>query len=395
MATIVSVIIPTHNRREFLPSAIASVLGQSFMDWELLVVDDGSQDDTADVVEPFLLDPRVRYVSQTQQGRSVARNRGIQMAQGKWVAFLDSDDRYLPNCLQDHLNTTAEQPNLAMTIGGYEYIDEFDQRLGERRPWDESKLSPSAWLFNCLAMPGSVLVARPWLEHIGGFDPGCEIAEDWDLFLRLAHAGGIMAWAKAMVCQYRQHRASSIHDTARHRDGSLRALDKFFRRPDLPGEIAGLASQAKAWVYVVFARRAFAAGLAESALQDLQHALDLDPALAGDGRPQLLETLFSPEMIGQQAEADMVTAVMPHLPAALKRHPDDIRRAQARVHIARFFRADSDGTQERAAAHLRAGVRLDPRWLLNRGVLAYCVRQAFGRTRPTVAKAHDQPTAIG
>src|SRR6266851_7972183 len=102
MPPIVSVIIPTHNRRDFLPGAIASVLAQTFTDWELVVIDDGSQDDTASVIAPFLCDPRVRYEVQPQQGRSAARNRGIQMARSEWVAFLDSDDRYLPNCLQAH-----------------------------------------------------------------------------------------------------------------------------------------------------------------------------------------------------------------------------------------------------------------------------------------------------
>ena len=391
MTPYASFIIPTYNRADLLQAAVASLLAQTRGDLEVIVVDDGSTDDTAAVIQPFLADRRLRYLTQTNQGRSAARNHGAQLAHGQFLGFLDSDDLQLTAALEAHQRWLVQDPRLALMIGGYEYIDENGGAIGRRLPWTESSdLGLGQWIFNCFGVHGAFLLRRDWFEQVHGYDtdPNIDLSEDWDLFLRLAQAGCPMGWTREIVCQYRQHPGNSIHSLARHRDSSLRALEKVFRRPDLPSEIARLAPQAKAWVYVVFARRAFAAGLTQWAVQYLQQALDLDPALAGDRRPQLLETLFTPDMLGQQADADMPAAVASHLPAALQRHQSDIRQAQARVHMARFFHADSDGTRQRAAAHLRAGVRLDPRWLINRGVRAYCFRRALGRTRPAAAKAH-------
>src|SRR5689334_14515250 len=99
MPPLVSVIIPTYNRAGLLPSAIASVIAQTFADWELIIVDDGSTDNTAETVQPGLHEARLRYVPRPNLGRSAARNFGASLAHGQWLAFLDSDDRYLPDTL--------------------------------------------------------------------------------------------------------------------------------------------------------------------------------------------------------------------------------------------------------------------------------------------------------
>src|ERR1700687_1956433 len=103
MAPRVSVVIPTYNRAGLLPAAVASLLAQTMSDLEVIVVDDGSTDDTAAAVQPFLTDSRVRYVTQTNQGRSAARNHGAQLAQADLLGFLDSDDVQLPGALEAHL----------------------------------------------------------------------------------------------------------------------------------------------------------------------------------------------------------------------------------------------------------------------------------------------------
>ena len=384
MAPIISVILPSHNRRELLPGAIASVLGLSFTDWELIVVDDGSQDDSAAVVAPFRSDPRVRYITQTQQGRSAARNRGIELAQGEWVAFLDSDDRYLPNGLQDHLNTAAKQPGLAMSLGGYEYIDEHDRHLGERRPWDESGLGLPAWLFNCLAMPGSVMIARSCFAKIGGFDPECEIAEDWDLFLRLAASGGRMDWTKTLVCQYRQHAGQSVLSLTQHHQGTQRALQKVFQQPNLAPEAAALAGRAFGWGHAVFARRAFRAGQPEMAAGFLAQAIARDPQLGGARKVELIEFLLTPLPGPNAPPPHLAETVARHFPGRLAPSMGEVRRAQARVAVASVWGWAARLSQPEAWPAVRRaywqGVSHDPRWLGNRGLWSILLRAWAARS---------------
>jgi glycosyltransferase involved in cell wall biosynthesis len=181
--------ISTFNRAAYLGGAIESALGQTFGDLELIVVDDGSTDETEELLEQARSDPRLRFVRQPNQGLSAARNRGLSLAQGEYLAFLDSDDRYTPTALEAHLAVFARRPGLGMTVGGYEYVDGSGRALGRRSPWQEGgALALQDWLFNCYAMPGSVLLRREWLERVGEFDASTHGSNDWDLFLRLAQA---------------------------------------------------------------------------------------------------------------------------------------------------------------------------------------------------------------
>ena len=117
MAPVVSVIIPTFNRASLLQDAIDSVSAQTFGDWELWVVDDGSTDDT-EVVVRSVPDPRIQYVRQDNQGVGAARNLGIDCARGDWIAFLDSDDMWLPNCLEAKLELAHQNQGIECITGG-------------------------------------------------------------------------------------------------------------------------------------------------------------------------------------------------------------------------------------------------------------------------------------
>jgi hypothetical protein len=364
----VSVIIPTYNRADLLPETIDSILNQTVLDFELIIIDDGSTDNTSEVVARFK-DPRLRYVYQKNQGRSVARNHGAKLAQGEFLGFLDSDDKYLPDALESHLKIFNQNGKIGMAVGGYQYVDAQGQLTGERQPWTEGReLDLPGWLFNCFATPGSILVRKAWFERTGGFDSNCEIAEDWDFFLQLAQKGCPMAWTPQAVCQYRQHPGNSIRALAKHRDGSLRAMDKLFCQPNIRPEIAALDKKAKAWVHVVFSKKAYATGQIAPARQDLSAAIQLDLELSHNRKTELLEFLIT------SPGNEVSSIIFSQLPEDLKVKPGDIRRAQARVEMARFFQALSQGTKTKARQHLRAGLRLDPRWLANRGVLTFGFR---------------------
>ena len=380
----VSVIIPTYNRADLLPAAIDSVLRQTYSDFEVIVVDDGSTDSTSQVVSRYSADWRVKYAFQKNQGRAMARNYGASLARGEFLGFLDSDDEYLPDNLAGHLKVFAQQPALGMTVGGYQYMTEAGDVVEERRPWEEDdSLSVAGWLFNCLAMPGSILLRRSEFERIGGFDPDCEIAEDWDLFIRLAYRGCQVEWNRQMSCRYRLHSGSSTHSLALHHEGSIHTLDKFFNQADLPDDLASLTNKAKAWVNVIFAKRAYTSRQAELAMQYLQEAIRLDPELGTNRKLDLLETLFIPSVGWQGSAQHLSQYILAHFPTQMKVAQHEIRSACARAEMSQFFRLLATGEDRPASMHLAAGLKLDPRWFANRGVLSYTFRRwlSWGGTK--------------
>ena len=307
-------------------------------DWELIVVDDGSTDGTAEAVKPFLDDERVRYVPRSRQGRSAARNHGAGLARGRWVAFLDSDDWFHPTALADHLAVASEQPEAAMIIGGYQYVDADGRALGERHPWEEGGLGLTDWLFNCLAIPGSALLQRTWWERSSGFDTQVELAEDWDLYLRLAQSGCPMTWCRSMVLSYRQHKGASSQALSSHTESAQFVLDKFYRQPDLPQTIRDLQGPAQAWRQVALAVQALAAGQSELAQTALRQALRSDPLLAGPRKLQLLEALLGAKPAAgatpDRPTADLQSVIPPEMQVT----PREIRQARARLAMAPLFR---------------------------------------------------------
>ena len=113
----VSVVMAAKNYARFLPAAVESVLAQTFTDWELLIIDDGSTDDTPDAVRPFLADRRVRYVRSDRLGQSRAKNLGIRLSRGEFVAFLDADDAWLPTKLEKQLAAASRvDPDVGVVL---------------------------------------------------------------------------------------------------------------------------------------------------------------------------------------------------------------------------------------------------------------------------------------
>lgn len=372
---LVSVIIPTYNRAALLVEAIESVLAQQVPDVEVIVVDDASTDDTAGAVAPFVAGGIVRYEPRPHQGPAGARNAGVQAARGELIAFLDSDDRLLPNGLAAHLSAFEKEPDLGLTVSGCEYVDGGGRHLSWRTPWTEGgALTLDGWLFNCFAMPGTIVVRRLWFQRIGGFDPELSIAEDWHLCMRLAALHCPMTWVREITCQYRQHGDNSSLRLDRHLDDSRLALERILDTPGLDPEIGRQGPAARAWVQVVFARKALAAGRPADVQRWLHGALRLDSALAAGKRLALIETLLTPPSGWTGTAAAYVRGVRDQLPRDVRPTGLEERRIVSRLEMRGFFDAIGRGDRTAARRHLGRGLVHDPAWIANRGVVAFIAR---------------------
>ncbi len=224
----VSVIIPTFNRKEPLLAAVASVKSQTFKDWEILVIDDGSEDDTKTAIEPFLSD-RIRYIRQPNLGVSAARNRGLSEARFNWIAFLDSDDTWRPAKLETQLKALENRPNYQAI-----HTDEIWIRNGIRVNPKKKHRKYGGWIFHhsvrlCLISPSSILVNRQLLDKCGGFDETYPVCEDYELWLRLTARAPILFLTEKLVTKYGGHPdqlSRSRWGLDRHR---VRALIKCLR----------------------------------------------------------------------------------------------------------------------------------------------------------------------
>ena len=179
-----TVIIPTYNRRDLLEEAIESVLQQSYRDFELIVVDDGSTDNTADFLKQLPGD--IRVLSQENRGPSAARNAGIAVANGEFITFLDSDDKWLPDKLAIQIEFMHAHPE-AMVC----YTDAIWIRNGVRVNPKRHHSKKSGWIFEdcvplCIVRPSSVLMRRKFFDEVGLFDEALPSCEDYDLWLRAA-----------------------------------------------------------------------------------------------------------------------------------------------------------------------------------------------------------------
>lgn len=225
----VSVIIPTYNYAQFLAESIQSVLQQTYSEFELLVVDDGSTDQTRQVVAQFESDPRVRYLFQENRGDAAARNTGINHTTGRFVAFLDSDDLWLPEKLARQVEVLQLRPEISVVYTAIvlQQIDE-QRRLPPPPAWRESTLYEELLYRNVITgSHSSVMIRREVFEQVGLFDDAFRIS-DRDLWRRLAERHGFYRLDEPLVC-IRKHEDNSSRNKVMMADNHLRYFAKLQR----------------------------------------------------------------------------------------------------------------------------------------------------------------------
>jgi glycosyltransferase involved in cell wall biosynthesis len=251
-APFVSVVIPTYNRLRRVTAALDSVLAQSYSNFEVIVVDDGSEDGTGQAIESLIRNrsasaPTVRYVFQTNQGSSAARNRGIDEARGEWIAFLDSDDIWYPEKLEWQVRAAEVFKNVCgacitdarlVNDSGMETTSfrETGRTYAQEIGLAENVVERLAWTFDHFWLT-SLLVRSELARQIGGFDPGIQFCEDHDFNFRLSLVTSFCYVNKTLVQLDRSPAPSIIRPWERAEvrlQNKQRMLEKWLTGANLP-----------------------------------------------------------------------------------------------------------------------------------------------------------------
>jgi glycosyltransferase involved in cell wall biosynthesis len=210
---LVSVIIPVYNCERFLAEAIESVLAQTYRPLEIIVVDDGSTDQSANIARSY---KEIQYIYQPNQGAAVARNTGLAAAQGELIAFLDADDVWLPNKLKVQVEYLTEHPDVGLNVCRIEnFLD------------PEISLPPGGGdvpLMKEQINLGTMVVRRDVFSQAGDFDPGYSVAEDFDWITRAKDLGVTITILPDVLMQRRIHETNLSHDTQARRESMLRLV---------------------------------------------------------------------------------------------------------------------------------------------------------------------------
>ena len=198
-----SIIIPTFNRCELLNRALNSVFNQTYSDYEVIVIDDGSTDNTAEMLQNNFA--QFRYFFQSNNGVSAARNKGLEMANGRWIAFLDSDDEWLPQKLEKQISLLKANPDYKIC-----HTEEIWVRNGIRVNQMKKHKKVGGWIFPqclplCAMSPSSILIHHSVFDSVGNFDISLPACEDYDLWLRISAKYPVLYMEEPQIKKYGGH----------------------------------------------------------------------------------------------------------------------------------------------------------------------------------------------
>lgn len=223
---LVSVIIPNYNYASYVGEAINSVLAQDYANVEIIVVDDGSSDDSRAVIEGF--GEKVTAIFQQNQGVAATRNNGVAVAKGEFIAFLDADDAWLPTKLSRQMERFAN-PEVGLVHVGVAHIDGAGRVTSENLAGREGRVARNLLLLEPVILGGGsgVVIRRDLFDKVGGFDTRLSTSADWELYYRIAAASEVAFVAEPLV-RYRVH-GSNMHNNIEAMEHDVRiGFDKAF-----------------------------------------------------------------------------------------------------------------------------------------------------------------------
>lgn len=246
----VDIIIPAYNAAKYLPDALDSVAAQEFDDWQIVLVDDGSTDNTAEVIAPYRerFGAKMTYVRQTNRGLPAARNTAIRNSSSEYLALLDADDVWLPCRLAESVRALREHPNAGVAYGGITLIDS-EGRPGQSFLGDEKNANPkiaTEIYTREIHLPcPTVTFRRRCVEQVGLFDESMRATEDRDMWLRIAQRWDAIFVPKVLAC-YRVSPNAMSQNSERMLTAQLQFIAKHFGSPGC-GRIARRKALARAY----------------------------------------------------------------------------------------------------------------------------------------------------
>jgi glycosyltransferase involved in cell wall biosynthesis len=278
----VSVVIATYNRAKFLPETIESIFRQNFHDYELLVVDDGSTDDTQRTLKPY--ETRLRYLYQENRGPSAARNLGVRHATADWISIQDSDDLCLPNHLQILWDYVKDHPKCGMVFANGDYLGGREHNRETIIPGDKSRqlakrgIELSDLFEKSILRLQAALISKKAYDALGGHDESLRICMDLDLGFRLLMNFPI-AYLDDVVFSYRKHEGNTGRNEELRLTENIRVIEKLLQQ--YPGARQQLGNDAVAarlaYRYYRLAKGRWKRNQRHEARQALQRAISLCP----------------------------------------------------------------------------------------------------------------------
>jgi glycosyltransferase involved in cell wall biosynthesis len=278
----VSVVIATYNRAKFLPETIESIFRQNFHDYELLVVDDGSTDDTQKTLRPY--ENRLRYLYQENRGPSAARNLGVRYANADWISIQDSDDLCTPNHLQILWDYVKDHPKCGMVFANGDYLGGREHNRETIIPGDKSRqlakrgVALSDFFEKSILRLQAALISHKAYDALGGHDESLRICMDLDLGFRLLMNYPI-AYLDDVVFSYRKHEGNTGRNEELRLMENIRVIEKLFRQYPSAREQLGTetVSRRLAYRYYRLAKGRWRRNEKRQAREALRQAIHLRP----------------------------------------------------------------------------------------------------------------------
>ena len=355
----VSVIVPAYNAARHLPATLRSVLDQTLKDFEVVVVDDGSTDATADIVRQSD-DPRVRLLAHAKnRGLHAARNTGIRAARGEVLAFLDADDLFHRDKLQAHMDLLQARPDVGCTYNARFELHYSSEKI--RCLWrPPAVLSLADVLLGFPVAPSDIVTTKRWLSEVG-------LWNEQDPFYGGEHAllGGLWLAGCKFACvdralNYRRHHSRRVYrDLAANCAAELAVQEKVFADPRVPADVRRLRAVAFANTYVVWAYHALAQRETAVGQRLLQEAIRLQPSTIHNGGRQLLAALIDHGTADENLDHEaLLASIFSQLPPELAWLSERYTWAIANGHLWRGTRAVMWGEIEDGRRHFTRAAAL-------------------------------------
>lgn len=384
----VSVVIPAYNHARFLKGTIESALAQTWRDYEIVVVDDGSKDDTAAVAAQF--GAAIRYVYQANKGMAATRNTALRHATGDIISFLDDDDLWLPDYLATVMAHFQADSDLAAVHTGYQLTSDEE---GRDFPGHSSRTVPATELYDTLIEggffpPSSVSVRRKILDVVGVFDEGLQGYADWELWLRICREHKFIGIPDELI-KYRIHAGGLSSNVQHMTEDRLKAIRKHFGPPDDdPASWPAVKRRAYAFAYRTAAFEYNIQGKPAEAWRYLEQAVTIWPEIF-NRLDTFYELTCGNQPRGQRGKADLLeidrngAELIQQLDQLFARSGPEVtalrRAAYSNTYLALAMLSDQAGRWESGRKYLRRAVKANPRLAGSPSVVRRYAKLALGR----------------